>query len=424
MRDSWHIVGGRILDPTTGRDETADLYVDNRTLVASLPGSAERIDARGLTVVPGLTDLHVHFREPGNEEAETIDSGSRAAARGGFTSVVTMPNTRPAVDTPEAIAWQIERAEAAGRVRLLPAGCITRGRRGKELADLAGMKRAGAVAFTDDGSTVNSDGLMEMAMALARDLDAPLLDHALDPALAGRGVMHDGVASARLGLPGISSEAETRIVRRDMALATRTGCAVHIQHVSARESLELIRQARATGIRVSGEATPHHLALCDADVRADDANFKMAPPVRSAVDRDALLAAVADGTLQILATDHAPHRQADKAKGFLDAPFGVLGLETAVGLTYTLLVRSGRMSVMDWLRRWTVGPARVLGRESPSLESGRPADLAILDLSTEWAPDPETFLSRSRNTPFGGRSMTGRAVCTLLHGRLAWDGRK
>lgn len=424
MRNGWHIVGGRILDPTTGRDETTDLYVDNGALVASLPRSAERIDARGLTVVPGLTDLHVHFREPGNDEAETIDSGSRAAARGGFTSVVTMPNTTPAVDTPETIAWQIERSRAAGRVRLLPAGCITRGRQGKELADLAGMKEAGAVAFTDDGSTVSSDALMEKAMALAQRLEVPILDHAVDPVLAGRGVMHEGSASARLGLPGISSEAEVRTVRRDIDLATRTGCAIHIQHVSARESLELIREARAKGIRVSGEATPHHLALCDADVRADDANFKMAPPIRSAADRDALLAAVADGALQVLATDHAPHRQTDKAKGFLDAPFGVIGLETAVGLTYTLLVQIGRMPVMDWLHRWTVGPARVLGGESPSLEPGRPADLAILDLSTEWTPDPAAFLSRSRNTPFGGRPLIGRAVCTLLHGQLAWDGRK
>jgi dihydroorotase len=286
------------------------------------------------------------------------------------------------------------------------------------------MKEAGAVAFTDDGSTVSDDALMAKAMTVARSLNVPIMDHALDPALAGKGVMHDGAASARLKLPGIPSEAETRIVRRDIDWARRTGCAVHIQHVSAKESVELIRKARQEGIRISGEITPHHLALCDADVPANDANFKMSPPLRSASDREALMAAVADGTVQVLATDHAPHRTADKARGFLEAPFGVLGLESAIGLTYTLLVRNGKMSAMDWVRRWTLGPAHVLGMEAPSLAPGRPADLAILDLSTEWIPKPEKFLSRSRNTPFGKQRLVGQSIYTLHRGQLVWNARR
>ena len=424
MSNSWHIVGGRILDPATGRDETADIYVENGVLAPSRPESASIINAKGLTIVPGFIDLHVHFREPGNEEAETIVSGSQAAAHGGFTTVVTMPNTTPPVDTPERVTRQIDIAKNGGILQFLPSGCITCGRAGNELADFAGMKRAGAAAFTDDGATVHDDELMARAMNLARSLDMPILDHALDPLLAGRGVMHRGIFSERLSLPGISSEAEARIVRRDIDLAGRTGCAVHIQHISCSESVALIRTARASGIRVSAEVTPHHLALCDADVRPDDASFKMNPPVRSAADREALLAAVADGTAQVLATDHAPHRQADKARGFLDAPFGVVGLETAVGITYTLLVRSRLISLMNWVRRWTSGPASVLNLEPPSLAPGHPADLAILNLNAEWAVVPAEFLSKGRNTPFAGRRLVGRPVCTMYRGRLTWDGRQ
>jgi len=420
----WLIRGGRIVDPVTGTEETSDIAVLNDRIVprqelAGLP--VREVDARGRVVVPGLIDLHVHFREPGDEEAETVASGARAAARGGFATVVLMPNTQPPADTPERIGAIAARAAACRHVRALPAGCITRGRSGKELADLAALASAGAVAFTDDGTTPGDTALLHRAMEIARDLGVPILDHALDPVAAARGVMHAGARSAALKLPGIPAEAEVCMVKRDIELCEKTGCRVHIQHVSCAESVALVRQARAAGLRVSAEVTPHHLALTDEMVVPTDANFKMLPPLRTEKDRAALLEAVAEGTVSALASDHAPHRAAEKARGFLAAPPGVVGLETAVGVTYTLLVRAGRMSLMEWLRRWTTGPAEILGHELPSLRPGALADFCVLDLENEWIVQPQTFLSKSRNTPFGGWRLIGRAVCTFHAGIMTWS---
>jgi dihydroorotase len=423
MKQAWRIRNGRLVDPVTGRDEVADLYIEDGCIRSAPPGSGGGfvdIDAKGLVVVPGLIDLHTHFREPGNEEAEDIRSGSRAAARGGFTTVVTMPNTTPATDSAAMVRRTLARARECGSVRVLPSGCITKGRLGQELADLKDMRAAGAVTFTDDGSTVADGELLLRAMAAARDLGVPLMEHALDPALAGAGVMHEGACSARLGLPGIPSAAEESIVARDVLATERTGGRMHIQHVSCRASVDLIRAARATGLPVSGEATPHHLGLTDAAIDGADSNFKMNPPLRDAADREALRHAVADGTITAFATDHAPHRAADKARGFLRAPFGVVGLETAVGVTYSLLVQSGRMPLIEWLRRWTTGPAAVLGMPCAGLADGAPADLAILDLASTWVVRARDFASRSRNTPFEGQTLTGRAVYTFLGGAVTW----
>lgn len=425
MSLAYHICGGRIVDPARGRDEVADLYIADGRIVPSLDPNAEvvAVDAAGLTVVPGLIDLHVHLREPGNGGAETIASGSASAARGGFTTIVPMPNTTPPLDTPQSVAWQIAEGRRVGLTRVLPSACITIGRRGEALADLAALAEAGAVVFTDDGATVPDEELMGQALRAARELGRPVMDHALDSTLAGDGVIHDGKRARNLGLPGIPSEAETSIVARDIRLAEETGGAMHIQHMSAREAVDLLRQARSRGVPVSGEVTPHHLALCDADIPEGDANFKMNPPVRDAADREALCAAVAEGVIQAFATDHAPHLAAQKARGMRNAPFGVLGMETAVGVTYTTLVRSGAMNLREWVERWTVGPAAVLGQSPPDLAPGAPADVALLDLENAWTVNPEEFLSMSRNTPFKGWSLIGRVAMTICGGRTTWDSR-
>jgi len=288
------------------------------------------------------------------------------------------------------------------------------------VADMEAMAAAGAVAFTDDGSAVDRDEVMEQAMRRARVLNRLVMDHALDARLAAGGVMHAGRSSERLGLPGIPAEAEVQMVKRDLALCERTGCPIHIQHVSCGATVALLRSAQARGLPASGEATPHHLALTDADIVEADPNFKMSPPLRTEADRQAVLEGVLDGTLQALATDHAPHAAAQKARGFLEAPFGIVGLETAVGVTYPLLTGPGRMSLREWAARWTIGPARLLGFPVPSLNPGQPADVAILDLVSEWTVNPDDFLSRSRNSPFIGRTLKGRAVYTLLDGMPTW----
>ena len=423
MDTGWRISGARVLDASTGEDRTADIWILDGRIFRSAPAAGRAIprhlDGRGKVVVPGLVDLHVHFREPGDTGAESVASGSRAAAAGGFTTVVTMPNTSPAVDTAERIVWQIAEANGIGLVCVAPSGCLTRERKGLHVADLDGMARAGAAAFTDDGATVADGAVMEAALRSAAALGKPVLDHALDPGLAGSGVMRLGSRSRDLGLAGIPPEAEVRVVERDIALAERTGATVHIQHLSCGESAARIREARKRNRRVTAEVTPHHLALCDDDVRAEAPEaFKMSPPLGSRDDRDRLLEAISDGTVTVLATDHAPHRAADKAKGFAAAPFGVVGLETAVGVTYSLLVLSGRMGLMDWLRRWTLGPASVLGITPPSLLAGTPADVTVLDLATEWTVQPSSFVSKSLNTPFAGRHLHGRAVWTFHRGCL------
>ena len=421
MSRAWIIQGGRPLDPTDGDRGVGDLYIADGLIVADPPAKARTIDASGLTVMPGLIDLHVHFREPGHEGAETIASGSRAAARGGFTTVVTMPNTRPAVDSPEQVAFALRQAEAAGAVELLPSACITCERRGNALTDLPALAAAGAVAFTDDGSTVSDDDLMQRAMQQAAALGRPVMDHALDPILAGTGVLHDGEAARRLGLPGIPSAAEDRIVARDIKLAAATGCAMHIQHVSSGASAHMIAEAASRGLPVTGEATPHHLALSDADILSDDGNFKMNPPLRTPEDREALIEAVLDGGLSILATDHAPHLAALKAKGIRQAPFGVVGLETALGVTYQLLVVERGMCPQAWLQRWTTGPAALLGHPAPSLTPGARADLVLADLQNDWQVDPSAFVSLSQNTPFTNHRCRGRAVLTIFAGKITWS---
>jgi dihydroorotase len=420
MNNSWVIYGGRVVDPARGVDTVEHLHILNGRIADTsthMPAGTPVVDATGLVVCPGLWDIHVHFREPGKEVAETFASGSRAALRGGFTTVVTMPNTNPPVDTADRVKEAVQRAGAcAQRIQVLPSACISRGRRGKTLTDLAALTKAGAVAFTDDGSNVSDEALLREALQAAAAQDVTIMDHALDPHLAGNGVMHQGRKSAQLGFPGIPSDAELVAVERDIRLSEETGCAVHIQHVSTAGAVAMIRDAQERDVRVSGEVTPHHLALTEDDIPCDDANYKMSPPLRTTTDRHTLIEGIMDGTLQALATDHAPHLADEKRRGFCGSPFGVVGLETAVGVTYTVLVEQMRMPLSAWVERWTSGPASVLGLPAPSLQPGRPANVTILNVDTRWTVDPAAFLSLSRNTPFRDRRFTARPVRTFYEG--------
>ena len=423
--DGIYIRGARVVDPARGLDAAGDLYLEGGRMAplpaGGPPAGCRVMDAEGLLAAPGCWDIHVHLREPGGEEAESIASGSACAARGGFTTIVAMPNTRPAMDRPDLVREVLDEGRRVGLTRVLTTACITRDRAGEEVADLERLAEAGAAAFTDDGCTVQDDAVMEAAMRRIHSLDSVLMDHAQDKIIEARGVMHEGAFSKRHGLPGIPSSAEERIIRRDIESAARTGCRLHVQHVTSRAGMDLLRDAVQRGAPVTWEVTPHHLALTDGDVRPDDANFKMNPPLRSADDREALVEAVAQDTGAVLATDHAPHTPTAKARGFLDGPFGVLGLETALGVTYDVLVRSGRLSVPQWVRRWTENPARALGRPTPSLAPGAPADLVLIDTRKPWTYDVNRSASRSRNSPFHGWTLGARAVLTVYGGRIVWE---
>ena len=423
MEPAYALEGGSWMDPVSGSSGERPLWIHEGRVRFNAPPTGtpvQRMEVTGRWIVPGLMDLHVHLREPGNDAAETIRSGTRAAAAGGFNAVVCMPNTRPPLDSPESVAQQISLATEAGYCRVWPSACLTVGRSGKSVAPLAALARAGAAAFTDDGCTVMDDAIMLEAMRQARVLNRVVMDHAQDTNAEARGCMHAGEASVRFGLPGIPSSAEADVIERDIRLSRETGCALHIQHITSREGVEAVRRARAEGLPVTAEVTPHHLALCDTDMPGPDPNWKMNPPLRGAADREALRQAVLDGVVTCLATDHAPHTAESKNQGMRHAPFGIIGLETAVGVTWTELVQSGRMRMLDWLRLWTTGPAAVLGVPAPTLADGAPANITVLDLESPWTVNPSKFLSLSRNTPFAGRTLRGRAVATFLQGRCVF----
>ena len=421
MNNRYYIRNARLLDPVNGSDTIGSLYIENGR-IAQVPGETAQgtviIDAGGLCVAPGFIDIHVHFREPGGEEAESIASGCAAAAKGGFTRVVMMPNTTPPLDSAEMITATINKAKAAGMVEILPAGCLTQGRAGGQVADLEAMRAAGAIAFTDDGSTVPADKVMEQAMKEAARLDCTVMDHALDPAIAGAGALHDGRVAKSANVPGIPSEAEYKIVERDIALCRKTGCRLHIQHVSTKEAVHLLAAARQEGLPVSGEVTPHHLLLCEDDVDPADPDYKMNPPLRSAADRTALREAVTSGIINVLATDHAPHTSQAKSRGMPAAPFGITGLETAIGITYTVLVSDGTMTLLDWVRAWTVNPAQVIGIAPASLQPGQPAILTAFNPGTVWTVSKNRMVSKSSNMPYAGIRLTGKPAWTFYDNRL------
>jgi dihydroorotase len=410
----------RVLDPALGRDEIADLIVRDGVVqpAGSPTASLPRLDAAGLIAAPGLWDVHVHFRDPGNAAAETRRTGADAAAAGGFTRVVTMPNTVPAGDSP---AWVREQAEARLPVKILPSACATQGRRGRDVADLEALAAAGAAAFTDDGAMVADDAVMRAVLLRAKALGKPVMDHAVVPALAQGGIIRDCPLARRAGLPIFPPEAEVEAVLRDIRLCRETGCATHIQHISCAGSVAAVRAARAEGLPVTGEASPHHLALAAEDIPADDGNYRMNPPLGNRGDVRAIRGGVLDGTLTLFATDHAPHAAETKNKGFLNAAFGVVGLETAVGVTWKVMVEEEGLAPLAWAALWTTGPAALLDLPAPSLAAGAVADLVLIDPRAPWRVDPGTFRSLSRNTPFAGWTLRARPVLTVCEGRVTHD---
>jgi dihydroorotase len=417
------VAGGRVVDPGNRHDAVADVLIQDGVVARVGPGldappGTLRLAAGGRVVAPGFIDIHVHLREPGQEYKETIATGTRAAAAGGFVAVACMANTDPVNDTRAVTDYILAEARARGVVRVYPIGAVTRGLRGQELAEMGELAEAGCVAFSDDGQPVMNSALLRRALLYAQAFGRPIISHAEDAHLAEGGVMHEGSVSTQLGLRGIPAAAEEILVARDVALAELTGTPVHIAHVSTAAAVRLIRDAKARGVPVTGEVTPHHLLLTDEALRPYDANAKMAPPLRGKRDVEACREGLADGTLDALATDHAPHAITDK-EGELDhAANGIVGLETAVALALTHLVRPGLLDLSTLVARLTTGPARVLGLPGGSLTPGAPGDVTILDLDRAHVIDPSRFLSRARNTPFGGWDCVGAPWATVVGGRV------
>lgn len=421
------IRGGRVLDPHSGRDEIADVLIQGTTIKKIGPqlaatNGATVIDATGKLVVPGLVDVHVHLRQPGKEEAETIASGCHAAARGGFTTICAMPNTTPAIDSPGLVEFVLTEAEKAPHpVTVKPIAAVTRGRAGKELTDFRDLADAGAVAFSDDGAPVADSYLMRKALEYAAWLKRPVVSHAEDPALAAGGVMHEGFVATVLGLQGIPASAETVMVARDIELAAATGGHVHIAHVSTAGSVALIRDAKQRGIHVTCETCPHYVSLTDEAVRGYRTEAKMNPPLRADSDRAAIIEGLCDGTIDAIATDHAPHAAWEKAAEFDQAPFGIVGLETALGVIATTLVVTKKLSWLRVIELMSAKPAELFHLAGGALAEGGPADVTIIDPDATWTVDPEQFASKSRNTPFAGQRLQGQVVTTIACGQIVYE---
>ena len=416
--------GGRVIDPANNRDEVADvLAVDGKikAIGNSLQSEgAEVLDCAGLIVAPGFIDMHVHLREPGFEHSETIESGSRAAAAGGFTSVCCMPNTKPVNDSASVTSYIVERARTHAVVNVYPIGAITKGSEGEELAAIASMKEAGVVAISDDGRPVMNARVMRRAMETAAALNLPLINHCEDLNLSAGGDMHEGLVSTRLGLRGIPSASEDVMVARDILLAELTGARYHVAHLSTRHAVAMVAFARSKGLRVTCEVTPHHFALSDGDLLPYDANYKMKPPLRCSHDVEAALDGIASGVVDALATDHAPHPGSEKMQEFEKCPFGILGLETAISLTLERLVANGRISLQRMIELYTTGPAAILDLPKGTLSQGVDADITVIDERLDWVYDVNKSPSKSRNTPFDGVRFTGGAVATVVRGNIVW----
>jgi dihydroorotase len=421
------IQGGRVIDPASGIDGVRTVVIRDGRIASvaertEVPAGARVVDARGKWVTPGFVDLHVHLREPGQEYKETVETGTRAAVTGGFTSVCAMPNTLPPNDNTTVTELVLARAAAAGLARVFPIGCISRGRKGEELAEIGELKAAGCVAISDDGSPVASAALMRRALEYARTFGLPVAVHEEELQLVGKGVMNEGPPATRLGLKGIPAQAEDVMVLRDIALAELTGGRLHVCHVSTAGSVRAVRDAKRRGLRVTAEAAPHHLALTDEDLAASDydTDFKMNPPLRSAEDVRALQEGLADGTIDAIATDHAPHAVEDKQVEFDAAANGILGLETAFPIVLEL-VRQGKLGERRLVEALTSGPALAYGLPVGTLAPGALADVAVLDPGLRWTVDPMRLASRSRNTPWKGRTLTGRATHVVVGGRLVHE---
>ena len=420
------IRGGRVIDPAQDIDRIADLRIVDGRIAGIGPGETgagradETIDAAGMIVTPGLIDMHVHLREPGREEDETIASGTRAALAGGFTSVACIPNTEPPIDTQAAVEFIHQKAARADTCNVFVVACVSRNREGKELAEIGQLVEAGAVAFSDDGAPVADAELMRRALEYCSMFGKPILAHEEVLELSRGGVMNEGLVSLLLGLGGMPAAAEEVMIGRDTALAESTGGRLHVMHVSTAGGVALVRAAKARGVRVTAEACPHHFTLTDESLRTFDANCKMSPPLRTAADVEAIIAGIADGTIDCIATDHAPHAREKKMLELDRAPFGILGLETAIGLSVMRLIVPGHLGWPRLVEAMSTLPARILGLDRGTLRTGSPADVTIIDPDRTWKVDVKSFRSKSINSPFDGWTLRGRAVATIVGGRVKY----
>lgn len=414
------IKNGHIVDPATGRDEVGDLYVVNGKIAKELTGEYETIDATGKYVMPGFVDLHVHLREPGFEYKETIRTGTMAAARGGFTGVCPMPNTKPATDSPERIQKILEIAKKDSPIHVYPVGAITIGQAGETLTDIEGMVKAGAKAISEDGKSVMDAALYEKAMKEAARLGIPVMAHCEDKNLVGKGAMNAGKVAERLGIPGITNAVEDVIVARDILLAKETGAKLHLCHCSTADSAKMIEEARKDGVNVSGEVCPHHFTLTEEDIVEDDANYKMNPPLRKKSDVEMLKEGLGKGIFEAISTDHAPHGEEEKKKSIADAPFGIVGSETAFALAVTELVKKGILTMSELVQKMSVNPCHILGVEGGSLAEGKPADITIADIDKEYLIEKDAFVSKGKNTPFDGKKVVGKVEYTIVEGNVVY----
>lgn len=421
------IKNGRVLDPATATDQVADIYVEKDVIQKIGKGLKEKadqvLDAKGCYVMPGLIDLHVHLRDPGQEYKEDIQTGAQAAAKGGFTTIVAMPNTKPIIDNPDRVRYVHNKAASLAPICVLQTGAITKGQQNKELSDIEGMVAAGVPAISEDGKSVMDANLYREAMKIAVKNNIPVLAHCEDATMVNGGCMNADEKAEELGLPGITNSVEDVIVARDILLADETGVHLHLCHCSTKRSVELVRMAKSMGISVSAEVCPHHFTLTSEDIITDDPNYKMNPPLRTKEDMEALKAGLADGTMEVISTDHAPHSAEEKQGSIRKAPFGIVGLETCVPLTVTELVDKGLITPLQMAEKMSYNPAKILGIDKGTIQEGKKADITIIDPKATYTIDKNTFISKGKNTPFHGRKVKGKVMTTIFEGRIVYQNR-
>lgn len=421
------IKNGRVLDPATATDQVADIYVEKDVIQKIGKGLKEKadqvLDAKGCYVMPGLIDLHVHLRDPGQEYKEDIQTGAQAAAKGGFTTIVAMPNTKPIIDNPDRVRYVHNKAASLAPICVLQTGAITKGQQNKELSDIEGMVAAGVPAISEDGKSVMDANLYREAMKIAVKNNIPVLAHCEDATMVNGGCMNADEKAEELGLPGITNSVEDVIVARDILLADETGVHLHLCHCSTKRSVELVRMAKSMGISVSAEVCPHHFTLTSEDIITDDPNYKMNPPLRTKEDMEALKAGLADGTMEVISTDHAPHSAEEKQGSIRKAPFGIVGLETCVPLTVAELVDKGLITPLQMAEKMSYNPAKILGIDKGTIQEGKKADITIIDPKATYTIDKNTFISKGKNTPFHGRKVKGKVMTTIFEGRIVYQNR-
>ena len=419
------IKNGNVIDPATNTDAVLDVLVEDGVISKVAPAISDDadkvIDASGLVVAPGLIDMHVHFRDPGQTHKEDIKTGSKAAAKGGFTTVCCMPNTNPVIDSEETVKYIIDKASEEKYTNVLPVGAVTKGMKGEEITDIASLKAAGICAISEDGKSVMDEEVYSKAMEKAAELNVPVLAHCEEINLVKGGVMNADSNAQKLGLKGITNEVEDIIAQRDINLAEKLGTTLHLCHCSTKDSVEMLKVAKDKGVKVSGEVCPHHFTLTTDDIPSNDANFKMNPPLRTAEDRDALVRGLSEDILEVISTDHAPHSEEEKSKGFEGSPFGIVGLETSVGLTVTNLVKPGHITLKQMIEKMSYNPAKILGIDKGTLKEGSVADITIFDADEEYTVDKNDFESKGKNTPFDGYKLFGKVKYTILDGEIVYN---